>query len=192
MNNSKAAIVVSQIIEKIEFIVGVVAVIFWGLCDIMNIVDPIEGMSPVGFEIFLLIMTALNVWLIIKARERKKMRLEFKKYVAHLSVDTSGNIQNLAVATGTSVDVVKKNLNFMIKKKFFPNAYIDVQNDCIVLPSVQQKTQVQAASTINVANVTQKAIEYVTCNCPNCGGINKIEKGATAECDFCGSPLTGK
>ena len=72
MNNSKAAIVVSQIIEKIEFIVGVVAVIFWGLCDIMNIVDPIEDMSPVGFEIFLLIMTALNVWLIIKARERKK------------------------------------------------------------------------------------------------------------------------
>lgn len=189
MNNSKAAIVVSQIIEKIEFIVGIIAVLFWGFCDIMNIVVPIEGMSPIGFEIFLLLMTAFNVWLIIKARERKNMRLEFKKYVAQLSIDASGDLQNIAAATNTSVDVVKKNLDFMIKKKFFPNAYIDLNENRLVLPAMQQKAQEQSTYT---NDSPQTAIEYVTCNCPSCGGINKIEKGKTVECDFCGSPLTGK
>lgn len=40
MINSKVAIVVSQIIEKIEFIVGILAIILGTFCAIMNVISP--------------------------------------------------------------------------------------------------------------------------------------------------------
>ena len=120
------------------------------------------------------------------------MRLLFKDYVAQLSVDTSGSIENIAGATGTSVDVVKKNLAFMIKKKFFTNARIDEVNNQLVLPSMAQRQQEQNYNA-QASNVSTSAPqnEMTTCKCPNCGGMNKIAKGMVAECDFCGSPLQG-
>lgn len=188
MNNSKAAIVVSQIIEKIEIIIG-------GLWAFMFIIVALVSMfdsqkDGAGTIIAMWVLGLLGVWVVWKGIRRKNMRLEFKKYVAELSNDPTGTLDNLAAATGTSVDVVKKNLQFMIKKRYFPNAHIDEQENRLVLPSREQKTgnQVQNMNFNNNGNI-QQAVEYVTCHCPNCGGINKIVKGSTAECDFCGSPI---
>lgn len=123
----------------------------------------------------------------------KKMRLEFKKYVAHLSIDPTASLENIAISTGTSVDVVKKNLQFMINKNFFYNAYIDANNNRLVLPSMKNNMN-QTEQKTSVNNVTpdvQERIVYSTCYCPKCGGINQIIQGSVAECDFCGSNLQG-
>ena len=188
MNKSKAAIVVSSIIEKIEMICGGLWTAFFVLGFFITITD--DSDDGVAFGIFVIVCIALGVYVFLCGRKRKKMRLLFKDYVAQLSVDPSGSIENIAGATRTSVDVVKKNLAFMIKKKFFTNAHIDEVNNQLVLPSMVQRQQEQTYNTATV-NTAAPQVEMTTCKCPNCGGMNKIAKGMVAECDFCGSPLQG-
>lgn len=189
MNKSKVAIVISQIIEKIQIILGALCAFVFILCAISFMFD--ETVDDVGLIICSWVLGILGILAVLCGLKRKKMRLEFKKYVAKLSVDPTGSLENIASSTGTSVDVVKNNLDFMIKKGFFTNAHVDLQKNQLVIPSMAQKVQGEynGSSSLNNANSTQ--LELVTCNCPNCGGINKIAKGTVAECDFCGSPLQG-
>ena len=191
MNNSKAAIVISQIIEKIEMLCGGLWFALMALVALVCMFD--ESADGAGVIITIWIFAFIGAWVFTKGRKRKKMRQIFKNYVAQLSVDPTGQIENIAAATGTSVDVVKKNLQFMIKKRFFTNAYIDENNNQLVLPVMAQKPIQPQDNSINQNDQTAISPdkEYVTCNCPNCGGINRIVKGMVAECDFCGSPLQG-
>lgn len=190
MNNSKVAIVVSQIIEKIQMIGGGLWAAFFILGFFAAVTDDSSedgaaiGMVFLGF-------TAIGIWVFLKGRRRKRMRLTFKKYVAHLSVDPTGALENLAAATGTSVDVAKKNIQFMIDKKFFSNAYLDEANNQLVLSSMANKQNAtpMADNSYTPNGQPQKEIVYKTCNCPNCGGINKVAQGTVAECDFCGSSI---
>ena len=188
MNSSKAAIVVSQIIEKIEMICGGVwaGLLILGL--IVSLTDEVE--DGIAVYIVILLMIALGVWVFLRGRKRKQMRLMFKNYVAQLSVDPSGSLENIASATGTSVDIVKKNIQYMIKKRFFSNAYLDEMNNQLVLSSANKENNKVDFSNSSVSQNSSEMI-YVTCNCPNCGGVNKIAKGVVAECDFCGSVIGG-
>ena len=38
--------------------------------------------------------------------------------------------------------------------------------------------------------VKQTDAELVTVKCKGCGGINKIQRGAVGECEYCGSPIS--
>lgn len=187
MNQSKTAIVGSQILEKVELILGWAWVALFGLTAVMMTFEKTLGTSD---KMIIWAVALIGIPILIAGKRRKKMRLEFKKYVAQLSIDPSGNMAQMADVTNTSVDVVKKNLQYMIKKGFFTNAYIDESSNRLVLPSMDQKGQNQTnPSSAGAETGTQDAV--VTCNCPNCGGINKIARGTVAECDYCGSPLQG-
>ena len=134
----------------------------------------------VGFVIFCIIADILGIFLIMLSRKRKKLISDFKNYVNIISGNTSGSITNIAEVTGASQDIVINNLELMIKKGYFANAYIDRETNCIVLKANNANKKETAESTQN---------EYITVTCKCCGGINKIEKGKVGECDFCGSPL---
>lgn len=181
MNNSKVAIVASQIIEKIEMICGAIWAVICLLALFAIITDDVKDGIAVG--IVALVMTALGVWAFWLGWKRKQMRLTFKKYVVQLSADPTGTLENIAGATGTSVDVVKKNVQYMIKKHFFSNAYLDEVNNRLVMNSAKRE------NTTIVNNADENV--FITCNCPNCGGANKIVKGKVSECDFCGSVIGG-
>lgn len=183
MNGSKVSIVMSQIIEKIEKIAGFCLAGMFGLTALSAMFDDVGGEA--GYIIVSWIICAAGIALFRAGQKRKKMRLEFRKYVTQLSVDPSGSLENLASATGVSVDVVKDNLKYMIKKKFFTNALIDEHANKLVLPGIVQRTEQQ-----NVAVNTSVQAEMVACTCPCCGGMNRIVKGTVVECDFCGSPLS--
>jgi hypothetical protein len=184
MNKSKAAIVVSQIVEKVQAIAGWYLV----LCAVAALIgctstSILDGATFVA----ILILGGGGAAFISAGKKRKKLRLSFKKYVAVLSADPTGSIENMAAAVGTSVDACKADLQKMIDKKFFTTAYIDRENNRLVIPTV-------TAPDSNTAAASERGSEsasYVSCNCPNCGGINKIMKGMVSECDFCGSPLQG-
>ena len=79
----------------------------------------------------------------------------------------------------------------MIDKKFFSNAYLDEANNQLVLSSMANKQNAtpMADNSYTPNGQPQKEIVYKTCNCPNCGGINKVAQGTVAECDFCGSSI---
>lgn len=181
MNSSKTAIVVSQIIEKLQLIAGIIMAILFGLPAIACIADK---KTKAGVILTMFILAAIGVVLIVFSRKRKKLINDFKTYVQRLSADPIGSIDNLAAGLGTSQDVVKNNLEMMIKKRYFSNAYIDIDNNRIVFPVVsnQQKN--------NASQVNQSNVEYITVTCKSCGGINKMVKGTVGECDYCGSPLS--
>lgn len=190
MNKSKAAIAVSRTIEMLEFIGGgfIIASIALSLPFAFS-----SAQDDVAvLVITLLIMLAFGVWVFLCGIKRKKMRQEFKKYVSCLSKDPTGLIANIAAATGTSTDVVKKNLKFMIKKQFFVNAYIDEQNNQLVLASLSNNTSNNMIdNAVSGISKTDDNAIYKPCTCPNCGGLNKVIQGKVAECDFCGSPIQG-
>jgi hypothetical protein len=188
MNKTKATVVVNKIIQKLDAIVG------WGwnafmLLALLITVSEDEASFDSETVIMFVFFFAIGFFFIWRGHKRKKLDADFKKYVAQLSADPTGQIENIAAATGTSVDVVKKDLKQLIDKRFFANAYIDEQNNQIVISSMINKADNTADMAMPNNGQASTAQEWITCQCPNCGGMNKIVKGMATECDFCGSPL---
>lgn len=188
VNNSKATIVINKIIEKVQFIIGSLLVFLFGLGGIMSLTDNEKDGPEIGVTIVLFF--ALGVWLIYLSRKKYKLIKNFKIYVPRLSADPTGSLENLAAGVGTSLDDVKKNLQKMIDKKYFVNAYLDTKENRIVFPSMagQKSTQTQQFQNVNM---DAPKVEYTTITCKNCGAMNKAIKGNVTECEFCGSQIRG-
>ena len=187
MNKSKLSLVTFQIVEKIQLMGGIFILFIFGICTIMAIADP--SYREDGFLIVCIVFDAIGVLLIYFARKRRKLVKSFKIYVAKLSTDYTGSIVNLASELNTSQDVVKANLKKMLEKKFFVNAYLDENNNRIIFPG---NSSAMMPTTSSVGDVSQPNIPYAAVKCVNCGGITKVAIGRTCECDFCGTPITGR
>ncbi|MDO5388005.1 MAG: hypothetical protein Q4F63_02105 [Clostridia bacterium] len=198
MNNSKVTIAVNRTISLIQLIAGIFFVFIFGICTIVYLFDKtISADAGTSFLICCLVFDALGIWLIICSKKKKKLINTFKTYVIAISNDGSSHIPDIAASVGTSEDVVRKNLDIMIKKKFFQNAYIDQSANCIVISSnkaVQNVTASNAFENKSQAskNNTSASAEMVTVKCNGCGAVNTIEKGKTGECDYCGSVIKGE
>lgn len=180
MNHSKTSITKNQIMQKIQMIIGIILVVFWSIGFLVYIID-----FDIRSLMVCIVFIAIGILLIMKAKKTKSLILQFKKYVLHISTDPSGSIEALAAAMGTSQDVVVKDIELMIQKKFFVNAYINKETNSIIIGMRQPE-----ANIYNRNNLQQGfAVEYITINCKNCGGVNKTIKGQVCECDYCGSPL---
>ncbi len=144
MNKSKAPIAVSKLIGVIQMFWGIFFAFCGGMCTIMYLTDA-EFREEVGagFLITCLIMLAMGIMLIMFSRKRKKLVLEFKKYVAAISTNPTGSIEKLATSVGTPSDIVKKNLDLMIKRKFFVNAFINLETNCIIIGNTENNISMQ-------------------------------------------------
>lgn len=192
-NKSKTALIVSQIIEKVQLILGILILGFFGLGTIGGLTDEELG-SDTAFLVTMIIFDLIGVLLIVLSRLRHKLIKNFKKYVSLLSNDPSGSIANLAVALGTSEATVNSNLEKMIKKKYFSNAYIDKAQNRIVLPNhvaAPAEAVNTSANAAPSAPVSTGAPEMTTVICKGCGGVNTVPKGGVAECEYCGSGIQG-
>lgn len=191
MNSSKTALVINQIIEKVQLVAGIIILLLFGLCTIMAFYDHELGAG--GFLQFCLVCDVIGLVLIFFSRKRRKLTVDFKKYVTALSGNETGNIDFLAAALNTSPDIVKSNIEKMIKKNLFANAYIDANSNRLVIGGKNQNAA-QSRPVSPVINQTpgQQKIEYMTVNCKGCGGVNKVARGAVMECEYCGSMIKGE
>ncbi len=189
MNNSKVAIAVNKTAAMIQVLAGAFLVFFFGFGTILFLTE-----GDVASLVFCLVFDALGIWLILRSRKTTKLINDFRKYVTAISHDPTGFIPNIAASLGTSEDVVRKNLELMIKKNYFSNAYIDRNANCIVIAS-KQPARIPVAGPNVFANAygnpVAPAVEMVAVKCNGCGGMNTIAKGQTGECDYCGSPIKG-
>ncbi|MEQ2457035.1 hypothetical protein [Flavonifractor hominis] len=202
MTKSKVAIVVSRVISIIEMVIGLLYVFSFGFIIIMYLTDEeLSSSTGVGFLIFCVIAEAFFIWLIRCSIKRAHLIKEFKRYVTVISAHSNGYISDIAASLGTPEHIVKANLERMMKKKYFSNAYIDYNTNRIVVinreATAQNPTQPSRANTPNT-NSTQstpsvsQTAEMITVKCKSCGGINEIRKGSVGECDFCGSSIKGE
>lgn len=66
-------------------------------------------------------------------------------------------------------------------------AYIDVGNQCIVL--AQKALDKTSKKGKSIPYSISESKEIITVTCKSCGAENTKEKGATKNCEYCGSPL---
>ena len=201
MNNSKVAIAVSKTLSFVQMFIGIVILFVFGVCTIMELTDT-EAWAQTGisFFIFCLVCDALGIWLIILSRKKSKLIKEFKKYVAVVSSEPTGYIPDIAASLGVSEEVVKSNFEKMIQKKYFANAFIDLNSNCIVIvnkKNTEEHTEAPSQEGTTSTNhhstpTTSQNVEMVTVKCKSCGGINTVQKGTVRECDYCGSSIKGE
>ena len=58
--------------------------------------------------------------------------------------------------------------------------------------SLNKKMSQKIGNPSFTKTVKQTDAELVTVKCKGCGGINKIQRGAVGECEYCGSPISGE
>ena len=138
------------------------------------------------YMIIYLIFDALGVWLIILSRKKAKLIEHFREYVTVISHDGDGFIPDIAASLGVPECIVEKNLEIMIKKRFFSNAFIDRNANSIVIVNKQ------AVSTMRPAYHAVPPAMIVTVKCKGCGGVKMMVKGTIGECDYCGSIIKGE
>jgi hypothetical protein len=168
--NNYTAVTRSAAAAKVQMVFGIVIFIFFGLFALL------AGIIPMGIT-----GIVIGVILICASNSRSKFIKLFRSYIAGISADPSKSIVTLASAQGTSLDIVKRNLQTMIKKGYFINVSIDDQKNCLVFGN--------EADVLQNTNTSQLTAEFETVACPGCGAPNKVQKGAGSKCEYCGAPL---
>ncbi len=183
MKKSKITIAVNKTISMVQMVCGIIMVLFFGITIMLFIFDN----SSDGFSVILLclLFVILGIWLIVLSRKKSKLIKDFKQYVVAISSNPSGYIPDIASSLGISTDTLHNNLDLMIKKKYFVNAFIDKNSDCIVIANRQTTTN----NNNTTVNTMEQNIEIITIKCKGCGGINSLQKNSVGDCDYCGSPI---
>ncbi len=184
MNTSnKTKVVASTILGKILSIIGYAIIIFYliGFIAIISDSSSLDG-ADIGilFAMFILFF-GIGFLFIIPGYKIKKRIKRFKTYVNIISSEGITSIDILAIKTSQSVDYVRRDLQKMIDKKYFPNAYIDRDNNEIVIGSIDKESYKQKESLA--------FIDPISVQCASCGATNKKENGTTSTCEYCGSPI---
>ena len=186
MNSSKTAILAAQLRQKIDSVLGAFSALMAVGGFGVFFTDDKGKRFDMTYLIFALVFAALAVWLILKARKTKALVRNFKNYVQLLAADPENSLENLAGATNSSLDEVKKNLREMINRKFFANASIDEKNNRLVIRRANDMQQIIANS-----EAAGRPVQQTTVKCPGCGATIAVERGKVVPCDYCGTMLQG-
>jgi len=181
-SNSKSRVIISSIISKLELILGG----FFALLCLIGSIALLSDSENSG-AVFFCVLFLLSVLLLYRGIKRGKLIKLFKNYAIRLSSDPMRSIDLLAENTGTSVDVVRNNLQLMILKGYFKNTYIDLDQNCIVFTNDRATKTAPAVDS----SITDSSIKLITVTCKGCGASNKIQRGSVGECEFCGSHIAG-
>jgi len=181
--SNKTRVVASTILGKILSIIGYAIIIFYliGFIALISDSSSLDGVDMgILFAMFIPFF-GIGLLFVIPGYKIKKRIKRFKAYVNTISSEGITSIDILAVKTSQSVDYVRRDLQKMIDKKYFPSAYIDRDNNEIIIGSIDKESynQKQALALIDPISV----------QCASCGATNKKEKGTTGTCEYCGSPI---
>ena len=173
MNTSKAAVVASAALGKLASIIGYTGVVFFGLGMLGRTMS--DRQAGISVIVVLFVLGGCSVLLILKGRQIKRRIKRFKRYVALISAYQMTSIEKLAENMLQSVVFVKKDLQTMIDKQFFANAFINQATNEIVIGGM-------VASPAPA--VQQPKVESFTCS--SCGAAGVKVQGALGICEYCG------
>lgn len=183
-NRGKPAVLLRSLISKVQLVLGILIVLFFGLAGLGMLTDPsiLDG----GALVVLILMLVLGGWLIRRAILKGRLLKRFKQYAAALSNDSLRSLDNLALVLNLPADQVRRDVEQMVRLGFFASAYINRDTNCLVLVPSAQGAQPTGPSPVSGA---APAVTAVVCR--GCGAVNHVIPGRSAECEFCGSKLSG-
>ncbi|PID87748.1 MAG: hypothetical protein CSB06_03675 [Bacteroidia bacterium] len=171
IKRKKTRIMIDNITGTILKIIGGAGLFFFTFGFIITIVDKNTRNEAETITVAL-IFIALNLFIYYKGYKRKQLIKKFKHYIIIISEKQDGRITNIANYTGKPETYIKKQIQSMIKRKYFKNAFIDHSKNSIIIPGLPQ---------IKPEN-TQKQIK-----CKNCGASVQYIPEETTVCAYCGS-----
>lgn len=185
---SKSKIMMAIIKGKIASILGWIFAIFWLIGLIAISTSSPAGDAAAG-TIICLIFIAISIPFILYGRKVKYSIKRFRRYVDIIITGNETNIDNIAGTIMRPVDFVISDLQDMINKKYFANAYIDRGTHEIVINNRKENiNSFQVQDESNEAEDTN--IQIVECKC--CGAKNRVSSGSSGICEYCGSSLNIK
>lgn len=135
-----------------------------------------EGSSTTFF------MILAGVALVIIGRRSSIKAIKYKKYIDMIVNQGMRSIATISSAIPVSPEQAIADIQEIIKKGFFQNAYIDFSKNQIIFMGEDTRDEyVQRNSMIN-----QQVVP-----CVGCGANNKVAKGMVSECQYCGSLISG-
>lgn len=188
MNKSKVAIFTNKIMALILNIIGWVFGALFLLATLISLFD--DKKDEAGIIIACLVIVAICVLVIVKANKINRRIKRFKTYVGLISMENMTSIENIASSTSQSIDFVKMDIQKMIDKKYFTDAYLDKKGNELVINKANRHTSQQYQEVQQTGNANPNInVEMQTVTCGGCGAMNSKQVGVANSCEFCGSPL---
>ena len=169
MKKSKINLIAASLKGKIQLICGIGLVIF----SIGGFSVEIPALDVFGIILAVAVLS-LGLFLIYRFYRTQKLISRFRLYVSILSNQSSMSIYALSQTVGIPEQQVNRELQTMIDRRFFADAYIDHGRKCLVFPLMEQETRRASDESHDVL--------YVTAVCPICGGSNRIVSGKNNRC----------
>ncbi|WP_343208602.1 hypothetical protein [Anaerolentibacter hominis] len=180
MKATKTFLIVSQLILIAELLAGIFLELFGIVGFSVVLGEEIVDSAEIAISLISLILGTL---LILASLDRRRMLHSFRRYTPWLERDTSGLIVNLVQMTGESKENVVKNLDKLIRKGYIKGIYLNVEKDRIIFPDYHAPVY---------SSAPQRPPEVMTVICPHCGATNRVVKGTSGVCEYCGSIISAK
>lgn len=121
--------------------------------------------------------------LVFVGRTSAKKAVKFKKYIKLIVNEGLRSIPTIAAAIPSTHAEATQDIQEMIKKGFFMDAYINFSTDKLVFIREEEKE-----TTLQSNMLTNQLVV----SCGGCGANNKVANGQVAECQYCGSLISGQ
>jgi len=171
LEKSAAAVnsVLGSVLRKFGYIVGALSLI----CVIFAIADQSAAGAYEALIVFLIILILCLIAIMTGTRIKRRFA-RFRQYVSLISLKDTTSIDDIAASFGKPVEFIKKDLQDMIKRKYFANAVLDLATNKII---------------INAGMTSGSSEAFEVYLCPNCGATGKKRQYRLEHCDYCGSPI---
>lgn len=182
----KKKIIVDTIKCKIASIIGWLTTCLFGILTLDIIIQ--GSQEFVSTFIFCIFFLAIGIVFIIIGKKIKNRINRCKRYVDIIGSKSKMSIDAIANIMSKSEDFVLSDLQDMITRQYFEQAYIDEDSWEFVLGECENEMDDEEDDDdIDEEDDDSNRIQVVTCS--SCGAKNKIGKNFTGECEYCGSPI---
>jgi len=175
MNKSKKSVVIDSIFGKVSSVAG------YGLVVIGLIGLAVELTSDFDrFGIILaLIFLGSGALLVLQGLRVRNRIIRFRNYVVLILNRQITAIDVIAANVSKSTHFVREDLQKMINKRYFTNAFINPATNEIVIADTPWLS----------LNQQQPQADWDMFTCHGCGATGAKQKDTLVHCRFCGSPI---
>lgn len=130
----------------------------------------------------MLFFIILGLVLVRMGKKSSVNAMKYKQYIDLIVNKRLRSIRAISSAMPVAHDVAIQDIQEMIRKGYFENAYINFNADEVVFIDAQEQA---------LASVPNNRVEMRLVPCHGCGANNKVAKGEVGQCQYCSSLIGG-
>ena len=176
--------VINTIISVIQIAVGGFWLFIFGIALLGNMLDAETSLDAASIVLFI-IFISLSAYTLYCGIKRAKMSRVLKNYINVIGNVASVSIENVAQSVQVSESQIISDFEWLIKKNFFVDAYIDYKEKKIIFKEAYTKVVEKQQQEEHA----KRNVEYISVVCKCCDGTTKIIKGKEGVCSYCGAPI---